>query len=127
LDISLRDFSLCSCPQPSLKVLLLLNPTCFLKILFNCEQYFYFFILRSELSDIRISCDRISDGILYLNIATFFKDQLILFVMSLSCIQVTRHKQTLSCLCLHQITSLFASVRSFCDFLHGILECILFQ
>jgi hypothetical protein len=31
LDISLRGFSLSSCPQHSLKVLLLLNPVCVLK------------------------------------------------------------------------------------------------
>jgi hypothetical protein len=40
LDI-LCSFSLPSCPQHSLKVLLLLNPTCLLNYLINCEQKFH--------------------------------------------------------------------------------------
>jgi hypothetical protein len=43
LDIVLRGFSLSGCPQHSLKVLLLLNPTCLLKYVLNCEQNFSFF------------------------------------------------------------------------------------
>jgi hypothetical protein len=38
-----RRFSLSSCPQHSLKVLLLLNPTCLLKYVFNCEHDFSYF------------------------------------------------------------------------------------
>jgi hypothetical protein len=43
LDIFLHGFSLSSCPQRSLKVLLLLNPTCLLKYVLNCEQNFSYF------------------------------------------------------------------------------------
>jgi hypothetical protein len=44
LDIFLRGSSLSSCPQHSLKVLLLLNATCLLKYVLSCEQKFSFFI-----------------------------------------------------------------------------------
>jgi hypothetical protein len=40
LDIFLRGFSLSSCPQHGLKVLLLLTPTYLLKYVLNCEQNF---------------------------------------------------------------------------------------
>jgi hypothetical protein len=43
LNIFLRSFSLSSCPQHSLKVHLLLNPTCLLKYVLNCEQNFSYF------------------------------------------------------------------------------------
>jgi hypothetical protein len=57
LDISLRGFSLPSCPQHSLRVLLLLNPT-YSKV----NRIFSFFIFRSGLSDIRTNCNRIMEG-----------------------------------------------------------------
>jgi hypothetical protein len=57
-------FQFSSCPQHSLKALVLLNPTCLLKCILNCEQNFLFFIFRSGLSDIQINCNRISDGLL---------------------------------------------------------------
>jgi hypothetical protein len=50
LDIFLRGSSLFSCPQQSLEVLLLLNPTCLLKCVLNCERNFSFFIFRSGLT-----------------------------------------------------------------------------
>jgi hypothetical protein len=53
LDIFLCGSSLSSCPQHSLKVLLLLNPTCLLKYVLNCEQV-SFFIFRSGLA--RVYC-----------------------------------------------------------------------
>jgi hypothetical protein len=68
LDIFLRGFSLSSCPQHSLKVLLLysrllLNPTCLFKV---CTQMWTeFFIFWSGLSDIRINCKGISEDLLY--------------------------------------------------------------
>jgi hypothetical protein len=40
LDIFLRGFSLSSCPQHSLKALLLLNPMCLLKCVLDCEKHF---------------------------------------------------------------------------------------
>jgi hypothetical protein len=40
LDIFLRGFSLSSCPQHRLKVLLLLNPMSFFKLALSCEQNF---------------------------------------------------------------------------------------
>jgi hypothetical protein len=46
LDILLRGFSLSSCTQHSLKVLLLLNPTCLYVL--NCEQNFAFSTFRSN-------------------------------------------------------------------------------
>jgi hypothetical protein len=52
LDILLRGFSLSSCPQHSLKVLLPL-----LKYVLNCEQNFSFFDI-----SIRINCNRISES-----------------------------------------------------------------
>jgi hypothetical protein len=61
LDIFLRGFSLSSCPQQSLKVLLLLNPTCLLKYVLNWTE---FFIFLSGLFDIRINCNRIGDGLM---------------------------------------------------------------
>jgi hypothetical protein len=64
LDIFLHGFSHSSCPQHSLKVLLPLNPICLLKYVLSCEQNFSFFIFRSGLSDIRINCNRISEGLL---------------------------------------------------------------
>jgi hypothetical protein len=45
LDIFLRGFSLSSCPEHSLKVLLLLNPSCLLKYVLNCEENISNFIL----------------------------------------------------------------------------------
>jgi hypothetical protein len=38
LDIFLRGFSLFSCPQHSLKLLLLLNAMCLLKYVLDCEK-----------------------------------------------------------------------------------------
>jgi hypothetical protein len=43
LDIFLRGFSPSSCPQHSLKVLLLLNPMCLLKYVSSCEENFSYF------------------------------------------------------------------------------------
>jgi CRISPR/Cas system CMR subunit Cmr6 (Cas7 group RAMP superfamily) len=43
-NIFLCGFSLFSCPQHSLKVLLLLNPMCLLKYVLNCKLNFSFFI-----------------------------------------------------------------------------------
>jgi hypothetical protein len=40
LYIFLCGFSLSSCPQHSLKVLLLLNPLCLLKYVLNCDTAF---------------------------------------------------------------------------------------
>jgi hypothetical protein len=60
----LRGFSVFSCPQHSLKVLLLLNPTCLLKHVLNSEKNFSFFIFQSGLSDIRVSnSNRIGEGL----------------------------------------------------------------
>jgi hypothetical protein len=39
---------------------LLLNPTCHLKYLLNCEQNFSFFLFRSGLSDMQINCNRLA-------------------------------------------------------------------
>jgi hypothetical protein len=50
LDIFLCGFSLSSCPQNSLKVLLLLNPTRLLKYVINHEQNYAIFIFRSGLA-----------------------------------------------------------------------------
>jgi hypothetical protein len=66
LDIFFRGFSLSSCPQHSLKALLLLNATCLLKYVLNCEQNFSFSVFRCGLSDIRIICNPISEGLLYI-------------------------------------------------------------
>jgi hypothetical protein len=43
------------------------NTMCLLKYVLNCEEnfYFLFFIFRCGLSDVRINCDRISEGFLY--------------------------------------------------------------
>jgi hypothetical protein len=38
---------------------------CLLKYVLNCEQNFSFFIFRAGLSDIRINCNQISEGLLY--------------------------------------------------------------
>jgi hypothetical protein len=64
LDIFLRGFSPSSCPQRSLKVLLLLNPMCLLKYVLNCEQNFSFFIFRPGLSDKLINCNTIRERLL---------------------------------------------------------------
>jgi hypothetical protein len=45
LGYFLAWFSLSSCPQQSLKVLLLLNPMCLLKYVLNCEQNLSYFDL----------------------------------------------------------------------------------
>jgi hypothetical protein len=76
LDIYLRGFSLSSCLQHSLKLLLLwslllLNPMCLSKHVLNCQRNFSFSIFRSGLSDIRINCNRISGG-LHIYIQTTF-------------------------------------------------------
>jgi hypothetical protein len=42
-DIFLRGFSLSSCPQHSLQVLLHLNPTRLLKYILSCENNFPYF------------------------------------------------------------------------------------
>jgi hypothetical protein len=43
LDIYLRGFSLSSCPQHSLKVLVHLNVVCLLKYVLSCEQNYSVF------------------------------------------------------------------------------------
>jgi hypothetical protein len=80
LDIFLRGFSLSSCPQHSLKVLLLLNVTCLLKYALNCEQIFSFFFFRSGLSGSLTNCNRIGEGLVYF----LYKTQ--------SIISLSRHK-----------------------------------
>jgi hypothetical protein len=76
---------------------------------------------------IRIACNRIMDGLLYLNIATFFKVILIFLVMILSAFKwrdINKH----SVVCVFvQNTTLFASVRGFCGFIRGINEYVVFQ
>jgi hypothetical protein len=46
----LRGFSLSSCPQHRMKVLLLLNAIVFLKYVLNCEHNSSFFVFRSGLT-----------------------------------------------------------------------------
>jgi hypothetical protein len=65
MDIFLLGFSLSSCPQRILKVILLLNPKCFLNFVLNCQQNFKFFIFRSGLFDSWIKCNRINEDLLY--------------------------------------------------------------
>jgi hypothetical protein len=60
LDISLRGFSLSSCPQHSLKVLLLLNPTRLLKACAQLRTEFFTFHI-----SIWINRNPISEGSLY--------------------------------------------------------------
>jgi hypothetical protein len=64
LDILLHGFSLSSCPQHSLKVLLLLNPMCLLKYVLNCEHNFSFFMFRFRLTvtGLMRDCCIASDG-----------------------------------------------------------------
>jgi hypothetical protein len=73
LDIFLRGFSLSSCPQPSLKVLLLLNAMRLLKYVLNCEQKFSFLIYRWGLSVSRLTkvcCTSVEVKFLSLDINT---------------------------------------------------------
>jgi hypothetical protein len=58
LDIFMRGFSLSSCPQHSLKVLLLLNPMCLSKVRFSTVN-------RISHISVRINCNQISEGLLY--------------------------------------------------------------
>jgi hypothetical protein len=64
LDKFLWGFSLSSCPQHSLKILTLLNSTCLSKYVLNLERNFSYFIFRFGLSDVRINCNRNSEGFL---------------------------------------------------------------
>jgi hypothetical protein len=61
---------------------------CLLKYIFNCEQHFPFFIFRSELSDIRINCDRIIEGYLYVEFQCI---QVVIFFFTLE-LQMYRRK-----------------------------------